>query len=159
MEAPNWLGHPFAAEILALPKSQHFTNNDDRHALAQAMVDTIREPLLVLDKNLRVITANRSFYLMFRMNCQDVQGRPVYALGDGQWNIPELRLLLESIAPRHAVQPAQRRVWYLPWTAANATYDRARPASLVRRWPLSSLLYRCDTGCRAPRSRSSSRHG
>jgi PAS domain-containing protein len=80
MEAPNWLGHPFAAEILALPKSQHFTNNDDRHALAQAMVDTIREPLLVLDKDLRVITANRSFYLMFRMNRQDVQGRPVYAL-------------------------------------------------------------------------------
>ena len=70
------------------------------------MVDTIREPLLVLDKDLRVITANRSFYLMFRMNCQDVQGRPVYALGDGQWNIPELRLLLESIAPRHAVMEA-----------------------------------------------------
>jgi chemotaxis protein methyltransferase CheR len=103
MEAPNWLGHPFAAEILALPKGQHFPDIDNRGALAQAIVDTIREPLLVLDKDLRVVSANRSFYLMFRMNRQDVRGRPVYALGEGQWNIPELRLLLESIAPRHAV--------------------------------------------------------
>jgi PAS domain S-box-containing protein len=74
--------------------------------LAQAIVDTIREPLLVLDKDLRVVTANRSFYLTFKMNRQDVQGRPVYALGDGQWNIPELRRLLENIAPQHAVMEA-----------------------------------------------------
>ena len=40
------------------------------------------------------------------MNRQDVQGRPVYALGDGQWNIPELRRLLENIAPQHAVMEA-----------------------------------------------------
>ena len=106
MEAPNWLGHPFAAEILALPKGQHFTNINNRGALAQAIVDTIREPLLVLDKDLRVVSANRSFYLMFGMKRHDVQGRPVYALGEGQWNIPELRLLLESIAPRHAVMEA-----------------------------------------------------
>ena len=45
MEAPNWLGHPFAAEILALPKGQHFPDIDNRGALAQAIVDTIREPL------------------------------------------------------------------------------------------------------------------
>jgi chemotaxis protein methyltransferase CheR len=79
---------------------------DDGRALAQAIVDTIREPLLVLDKDLRVVTANRSFYQMFRMNRQDVQGRPVYALGDGQWNIPELRLLLENVAPQHTVLEA-----------------------------------------------------
>jgi chemotaxis protein methyltransferase CheR len=91
---------------LALPKGQHFPDIDNRGALAQAIVDTIREPLLVLDKDLRVVSANRSFDLMFRMNRQDVRGRPVYALGEGQWNIPELRLLLESIAPRHAVMEA-----------------------------------------------------
>ncbi len=79
---------------------------DGGHALAQAIVDTIREPLLVLDKDLRVVTANRSFYLTFTMNPQDVQDRPLYALGNGQWNIPELRLLLENIAPRHAVMEA-----------------------------------------------------
>lgn len=79
---------------------------DDENALAQAIVDTIREPLLVLDKDLRVVTANRSFYLTFGMNRQDVQSRPVYALGDGQWNIPELRLLLENVAPEQTVMEA-----------------------------------------------------
>ncbi|HUF44192.1 MAG TPA: histidine kinase dimerization/phosphoacceptor domain -containing protein [Aestuariivirgaceae bacterium] len=79
---------------------------DDGHALAQAIVDTIREPLLVLDKDLRVVTANRSFYLKFRMQRQDAQGLPVYALGDGQWDIPELRSLLADIAPQHAVMDA-----------------------------------------------------
>jgi two-component sensor histidine kinase len=75
-------------------------------ALAQAIVDTLREPLLVLDKDLRVVVASRSFYLMFKVNRQDVQGRPVYALGDGQWNIPELRLLLETILPLQTIMEA-----------------------------------------------------
>ena len=76
---------------------------DTGHPLAQAIVDTIRDPLLVLDQDLRVVTANRAFHQTFRMNCQDIQGRPVYALGDGQWDIPELRLLLEDVAPQHTV--------------------------------------------------------
>src|SRR6476661_6348125 len=76
---------------------------EDGHTLAQAIVDTIREPLLVLDKDLRVVAASRSFFLTFKMNRQDVQGRPIYALGDGQWDIPQLRLLLERILPQHAV--------------------------------------------------------
>jgi PAS domain-containing protein len=57
-------------------------------ARAQAIVDTIREPLLVLDKHLRVVAASRSFYQTFKLDRQDVQGRPVYALGDRQWDIP-----------------------------------------------------------------------
>src|SRR6476646_11598006 len=44
---------------------------DDAHALAQAIVDTVREPLLVLDRDLRVVTASRSFYLTFRVNRQE----------------------------------------------------------------------------------------
>jgi chemotaxis protein methyltransferase CheR len=75
----------------------------DNRALAQAIVDTIREPLLVLDKDLRVVAASRSFFQTFRMNRQDVQGQPVYALGNGQWDIPELRLLLEGILPQHMI--------------------------------------------------------
>ena len=75
---------------------------DEGRVLAQAIVDTIREPLLVLDKELRVVAASRSFYLTFKIDRQDVQGRPVYALGNGQWNIPELRLLLEKIGPQRA---------------------------------------------------------
>ena len=67
------------------------------HALAEAIVDTVREPLLVLDHNLRVVAASRSFYLAFRTNRQEVQGRYLYALGDAQWDIPQLRKALETI--------------------------------------------------------------
>lgn len=83
-----------------------FVGIDDRRTLAHAIVDTIREPLLVLDKDLRVVAISRSFYQTFRVSRQDVQGRPVYALGDGQWDIPELRVLLEEILPRHTVMEA-----------------------------------------------------
>jgi chemotaxis protein methyltransferase CheR len=94
---------PSAAEAWAWPNSEAIKDLDDASALAQAIVDTIRDPLLVLDQKLRVVTANRSFYRMFRMNRQDIQGRPVYGLGDGLWDIPELRMLLEEVSPRHAV--------------------------------------------------------
>ncbi|MGZ9103137.1 MAG: sensor histidine kinase [Rhodoplanes sp.] len=100
----NSLERSAPAVSLVFPHREPFI--DSGHALAQAIVDTIREPLLVLDKDLRVVTANRSFYLTFTMNRQDVQGRPLYALGHGQWNIPKLRLLLENIASRQAVMEA-----------------------------------------------------
>jgi PAS domain-containing protein len=106
METPNSLELPFRADTFASANSRPFIDIDDGRALARAIVDTIREPLLVLDKDLRVVTANRSFYLMFRMKRQDIQDRPIYALGDGQWNVPELRLLLGSIVPHHAVMDA-----------------------------------------------------
>ena len=70
-------------------------------ALAQAIVDTVREPLLVLDSDLRVVAASRSFYVTFKENSQDTQGKLLYALGDGQWDIPALRALLEKILPEH----------------------------------------------------------
>ena len=58
------------------------------HSLAEAIVDTVREPLVVLDRDLRVIAASRSFYRTFAAEPQDTQGRRLYELGDGQWNIP-----------------------------------------------------------------------
>ncbi len=83
-----------------------FAGIGDGLALAQAIVDTLREPLLVLDNDLRVVTASRSFYRIFDVQRQDVQGRPIYALGNGQWDIPELRVLLEEILPRHTAMEA-----------------------------------------------------
>ncbi len=80
-----------------------FAAIEDGRALAQAIVDTVREPLLVLDKDLRVIAASRSFYETFRVDSQDTQGRLLYALGDGQWDIPALRTLLEKILPEQWV--------------------------------------------------------
>ncbi len=97
---------PLAADTWAFSNSQPLFDIDDGRALAQAIVDTIREPLLVLDRDLRVVAASRSFYLTFKAAKQNVQGRLVYALGDGEWNIPELRMVLEEILPRHAVMEA-----------------------------------------------------
>ena len=105
MDWSNWLQVSFVDQS-GPPHDAGPLAPDEGHGLAQAIVDTIREPLLVLDKDLRVVTANRSFYLTFKMQRQDVQGLPVYALGDGEWDIPELRSLLSDIAPRHAVMDA-----------------------------------------------------
>jgi chemotaxis protein methyltransferase CheR len=103
METLNHRERSPSPDALALPDGPLCLDLDDARPLAQAIVDTIRDPLLVLDQNLRVVTASRAFYQTFKMNRQDIQGRPVYGLGDGQWDIPELRLLLEDVAPRHAV--------------------------------------------------------
>jgi two-component sensor histidine kinase len=78
-----------------------FADGENACALAQAIVDTVREPVVVLDKALRVIAASRSFYSVFKVTPEDTQGRLLYELGDGQWDIPKLRLLLEKIIPEH----------------------------------------------------------
>src|SRR5580692_8520501 len=106
METLNHRQRSRPADALALPTSPLLIDLDDARPLAQAIVDTVRDPLLVLDQDLRVVTANRAFCQAFRMNLQDIHGRPVYGLGDGQWDIPELRLLLEGVAPQHAVMEA-----------------------------------------------------
>ncbi|RZJ04941.1 MAG: PAS domain-containing protein [Brevundimonas sp.] len=72
---------------------------EDAQTLAQAIVDTIHEPLLVLDGGLRVLAASRAFYEIFKVDPDHTMGRLLYDLGDGQWNIPALRLLLETIIP------------------------------------------------------------
>ena len=67
---------------------------------AEAIVGTVREPLLVLDGDLRVQSANATFYRTFKVNAEDTENRLLYEVGDGQWDIPELRSLLEEILPR-----------------------------------------------------------
>ena len=78
-------------------------NNSDRNALALAMVNTVRDALLVLDSDLRVIAASRSFYSTFDTLPEETSGRLVYELGGGEWNNPALRELLERIIPEHGV--------------------------------------------------------
>jgi chemotaxis protein methyltransferase CheR len=82
---------------------EQFAGISDAWALAQGIVDTVREPVLVLDKDLRVIAASRSFYAAFKVSPEDTNGRLLYALGDGQWDIPKLRVLLEKIIPEQGV--------------------------------------------------------
>lgn len=79
---------------------------EDGSTLARAIVDTIRESLLVLNKDLRVIAASRSFYHTFMVERSEVEGQLIYDLGSGDWNVPELRLLLETILPQHTVMEA-----------------------------------------------------
>lgn len=67
---------------------------------AEAIIRTVREPLLVLDENLRVCTANRSFYEEFQVSPEETENRFIYDLGNRQWDIPKLRAALEEILPQ-----------------------------------------------------------
>lgn len=69
----------------------------DVHGLAKAIVSTVRTPLLVLDSTLTVVEANPAFYRTFRRTQAETVGRAVHRLGDGEWDIPELRALLEHV--------------------------------------------------------------
>jgi two-component system, chemotaxis family, CheB/CheR fusion protein len=68
---------------------------------AENIVDTVRESLLVLDRQLRVVTANSSFYQTFRTNSEKTEKNTLFELGNRQWDIPELRLLLDEIIEKH----------------------------------------------------------
>src|SRR5438132_1152096 len=70
---------------------------------AQDIVDTVREPLLMLDTTLRVRSANRAFYQTFQVSSEETENRLIYELGNGQWDIPDLRTLLEDIVPTSSV--------------------------------------------------------
>ncbi len=72
-------------------------------AYAQNIVDTVREPLLILDATLRVRSANRAFYQAFQVTSEETENRLIYELGNGQWDIPDLRTLLEDIVPKSSV--------------------------------------------------------
>ena len=69
---------------------------------AEAIVATVREPLVILSQNLRVLKANKAFYDTFRAAPKETEGRLIYDLGNGQWDIPKLRELLENILPANA---------------------------------------------------------
>ena len=70
---------------------------------SQNIVDTVREPLLMLDTTLRVHSANRAFYQTFHVSMEETENRLIYELGNGQWDIPALRTLLEDIVPKSSV--------------------------------------------------------
>ncbi len=69
--------------------------------LAESIIATVRQPLLVLDADMKVVSANRSFCQQFRVEQGDAIGRALYTLRGGHWDIPELREMLESILPRN----------------------------------------------------------
>jgi two-component system CheB/CheR fusion protein len=76
---------------------------EEARDFADAIVETLRNPLIILDADLRVKRANGIFYETFRVSPKDTEGHLLYDLGDGQWNIPRLRKLLEEILPSNSV--------------------------------------------------------
>jgi two-component system CheB/CheR fusion protein len=87
------------------------TSNQELHARIQqieelyiyyeGIIATVHEPVLILDKNIRIKSANKSFCKMFRVVEDEITDVSLYKLGDSQWNIPRLRELLEEIVPRN----------------------------------------------------------
>ncbi len=67
----------------------------------KTVVDIVREPVLILDKELRVMAANEPFYRTFQVDPKETEGKVIYKLGNGQWDIPPLRKLLEDILPHN----------------------------------------------------------
>jgi signal transduction histidine kinase/CheY-like chemotaxis protein len=76
---------------------------DQIESYAQDVVDTVREPLIILDSSLRVHSANRAFYQTFHVSRDVTENQLIYELGNGQWDIPALRTLLEDIVPMSSV--------------------------------------------------------
>ena len=76
---------------------------EDIQNYALNIVDTVRESLLILDTTLRVRSANRAFYQTFHVSAEETENRLIYELGNGQWDIPALRTLLEDVVPKSSV--------------------------------------------------------
>lgn len=77
--------------------------SQEAHRYAESIIDTVREPLVVLDKDLKVLSANRSFYSTFKVTPGETVGNLIYDIGNRQWDIPSLRKLLEEILPKETV--------------------------------------------------------
>ncbi len=72
----------------------------EANAYAETILETVREHLVVLDGDLRVVSANRSFYQTFQASPEETEGHLIYELGNHQWDIPRLRVLLEEMLPK-----------------------------------------------------------
>jgi len=75
----------------------------DAREYAENIVETVREPLVVLNSDLKILTANHSFYDTFKVTSEETIGNFIYDLGNRQWDIPKLRVLFEEILPHDTV--------------------------------------------------------
>jgi two-component system, cell cycle sensor histidine kinase PleC len=75
-------------------------SEDEAREYAESIIDTVREPLIALDQDLRVVSVSRSFYEVFKVKPEETVGQLIYDLGNKQWDIPRLRELLETILPQ-----------------------------------------------------------
>ena len=91
---------------------------EDIQNYAQNIVDTVREPLLILDATLRVRSANRAFYQTFHVSPGETEGRLIYELGNGQWTSPTCGPCLRTSSPR--VPSSTTSSWSTPFRSSDA---------------------------------------
>jgi two-component system, chemotaxis family, CheB/CheR fusion protein len=115
MELKSFTGEIYAARILPYRTRENiiegvvltFIDISSQHLMGMAknfaenIVNAVREPLLVLDSNLKVLSANQAFYRTFHASKPETENCLIYSLGNGQWDIPKLRELLEEIIPQN----------------------------------------------------------
>ena len=79
--------------------------DDPEHGyiFTRAIIDTIQEPLIVLNENLQILAASKSFFEKFNLDIENTQGKMFYELNEGDWNIPDLRRLLEQVIPQNKI--------------------------------------------------------
>lgn len=98
METHYWPQQPLRANKF-VPAKKYFPKIDEGRILAESIADSIRHPLLVIDRELRVVKANPAFCHMFEIGQREVRNRPFDALDGGRWNIPDLIVLLANARP------------------------------------------------------------
>ena len=82
-------------------RKQAERSSQEARKYAESIIDTVREPFVALDKDLKVLSANRSFYSTFEVTPDETVGNLIYDIGNRQWDIPALRKLLEEILPKN----------------------------------------------------------
>jgi diguanylate cyclase (GGDEF)-like protein/PAS domain S-box-containing protein len=93
--------HELFARVNSLLRIKFLNDDvDEAHEFAESVINTVREPLISLDQDLRVVTVSRSFYEFFKVKPEETVGQLIYDLGNKQWDIPKLRELLETILPQ-----------------------------------------------------------
>ena len=94
METSTKMGKPFKNAFIEHLWEKSWT-------YIKTVVDVMEEPILILDKDLRVMAGNEAFYKTFQVEPKDTEKKIVYELGNGQWDIPALRNLLEDVIPKN----------------------------------------------------------
>jgi len=90
-----------AQEVAAAKAAKEVAVAKAAQEVARSIVNTVREPLIVLSGDLRIISANNAFYNMFQVSKEDTEKSLIYKIGNRQWDIPKLRELLENILPEN----------------------------------------------------------
>jgi PAS domain S-box-containing protein len=84
-------------------RKQFETEIQEAREYAENIVETVIEPLVILNSDLKILTANHSFYDTFKVTPEETIGNFIYDLGNRQWDIPKLRVLIEDILPKETV--------------------------------------------------------